>query len=157
MRATGIRSSLVSLSRPSLDGPGTGIGTRTRPSRVFYCPSCETWRRRARRSYGTNASTSSSSSVNVSKGILDRPRARETGTGTPGYRAFTTTTTSTSTSTIPPRFRELHAALNRVAETATDRVDLSRLQLAVRGLEAEEPLVRVASIFSPVPLLSGCD
>lgn len=48
---------------------------------------------------------------------------------------------------VPPRLRELHAALNRVGDVATDRVDLSRLQLALRGLESEEPLVRVAGEF----------
>ena len=45
---------------------------------------------------------------------------------------------------IPPRFRELYAALNRVGDVAPERVNLSRLQLALRGLEVEEPLVRVA-------------
>lgn len=54
---------------------------------------------------------------------------------------------------MPPRFRELHAALNRVGETAPDRLDLSRLQLALRGLEVEEPLVRVASMFFAPGLL----
>lgn len=45
---------------------------------------------------------------------------------------------------VPPRFRELYAALNRVGDVAPERVNLSRLQLALRGLEVEEPLVRVA-------------
>lgn len=57
---------------------------------------------------------------------------------------------------VPPRFRELHAALNRVGDVATDRVDLSRLQLALRGLESEEPLIRVAGeLFFTLPGKAG--
>lgn len=144
MRPTSLRSSLFSLSRPGTGlGAGTGTGTGTGTG-LFYCPSCATCRRRARRSPNASAS--------VSSGILARQR-EPPAPSIPGYGQFTTSTsTSTATSTVPPRFRELHAALNRVGETATDRLDLSRLQLALRGLEVEEPLIRVASTF----FLLGC-
>lgn len=59
-------------------------------------------------------------------------------------QTFTTSSAINAGKNVPPRFKELYAALNRVGDVATDRVNLSRLQLALRGLESEEPLVRVA-------------
>jgi hypothetical protein len=45
---------------------------------------------------------------------------------------------------VPERFRELYEALNRVRDAAPEQVNISRLQLALRGLESEVPLIRVA-------------
>lgn len=53
---------------------------------------------------------------------------------------------------VPPRVRELYDALSQVNNVATEQVNLSRLQLALRGLESEVPLIRVAGGFYP-PLL----
>ncbi|KAJ5272489.1 hypothetical protein N7478_007614 [Penicillium angulare] len=53
-------------------------------------------------------------------------------------------TTSTAISSVPPRFKELHDALSGVKDAAIQQVSVSRLQLALRGLESEKPLIRVA-------------
>lgn len=119
------------LSRP-LDSGG-----------VFFCPSCATWRRTIstrRKSY--RPSTGTSTSIG---GII--PRGRN-GVLNAQRQNLATSSAINAGKNVPPRFRELYAALNRVGDVATDRVNLSRLQLALRGLESEEPLVRVAGEFS---------
>ncbi|KAL4967757.1 uncharacterized protein BDV14DRAFT_21798 [Aspergillus stella-maris] len=45
---------------------------------------------------------------------------------------------------VPPRLRELYESLAHIQSVAPEEVNLSRLQLALRGLESEEPLLRVA-------------
>ncbi|KAL4926080.1 uncharacterized protein BDV17DRAFT_270421 [Aspergillus undulatus] len=45
---------------------------------------------------------------------------------------------------VPPRLRELYESLAHIQSAAPEEVNLSRLQLALRGLESEEPLLRVA-------------
>ncbi|KAL4805977.1 hypothetical protein BDV18DRAFT_15323 [Aspergillus unguis] len=45
---------------------------------------------------------------------------------------------------VPPRLRELYESLAHLQSVAPEQVNLSRLQLALRGLESEEPLIRVA-------------
>lgn len=132
-----LRGSLPkSLSRP-LDSGG-----------VFYCPSCSTWRRTIstrRKTYrpSTGASTGTSTKASTSSII---PRGQNEGLNTQRHQ-FTTSSAINAGKNVPPRFKELYAALNRVGDVATDRVNLSRLQLALRGLESEEPLVRVAGGF----------
>lgn len=42
-------------------------------------------------------------------------------------------------------FRELYDVLKEVKEVASEHISLSRLQLAQRGLESEEPVIRIAS------------
>ena len=59
-------------------------------------------------------------------------------------RSFTTATTI---STVPSRFKELHDALSGVKDAGIEQVSVSRLQLALRGLESEEPLIRIAGEF----------
>lgn len=133
MPPTALRSALPrALSRPLDSGGIRG---------VFYCPSCATWRR----TLSTRRSSSHrSSSSNTALGARGKAAANIN----PGIRRSQHfTTASTASVNVPPRLRELHAALNRVGDVATDRVDLSRLQLALRGLESEEPLVRVAGEF----------
>ena len=131
MPPTALRSALPrALSRPLDSGGIRG---------VFYCPSCATWRR--------TLSTRRSSSHRSSNTALGA-RGKAAADINPGIRRSQHfTTASTASVNVPPRLRELHAALNRVGDVATDRVDLSRLQLALRGLESEEPLVRVAGEF----------
>ncbi|OQE22724.1 hypothetical protein PENFLA_c012G00967 [Penicillium flavigenum] len=120
-----LRSALAkSLSRP-LDS-----------SAVFYCPSCAIWRR----TLSTRANTSRS----IEKPDTSRrvARAQNTITGS-APRTFTTSSVITAKS-VPPRFKELHAALEGVKDAALEQVNLSRLQFALRGLESETPLIRVA-------------
>ncbi|KAI9374512.1 hypothetical protein BJX61DRAFT_540757 [Aspergillus egyptiacus] len=105
---------------------------------INSCPSCGTRQRR-------NLST---------RRVLPSPRPRTQPTqlhrpDPSSLRPFATPY-STSPSTahtarhVPPRLRELYDSLARLQSVAPEQVNLSRLQLALRGLESEEPLVRVA-------------
>ncbi|PWY90817.1 hypothetical protein BO70DRAFT_307105 [Aspergillus heteromorphus CBS 117.55] len=91
---------------------------------VFYCPSCATWRR------------SLSTRPNPSLAESRLPWAAS-------QRAIATSPVVHARH-VPPRLKELHEALNQVKDVATEQVNLSRLQLALRGLESETPLIRVA-------------
>ncbi|RJE19591.1 hypothetical protein PHISCL_08081 [Aspergillus sclerotialis] len=95
--------------------------------RVFFCPSCATWRR----SFSTRAN------VNSRRGDL-LPSSSST------HRHLTTSSVINAGRDVPPRFKELHEALNLVGKNAAGQISVSRLQLALRGLESDEPLVRVA-------------
>jgi hypothetical protein len=59
-------------------------------------------------------------------------------------RQLATSTLVSARRNVPERFRELYEALNRVRDAAPEQVNISRLQLALRGLESEVPLIRVA-------------
>ena len=45
---------------------------------------------------------------------------------------------------IPSTFQELHEALKPLQTTASTYVNLSQLQLALQGLELEDPAIRIA-------------
>ncbi|KAM0723699.1 hypothetical protein Q7P37_000687 [Cladosporium fusiforme] len=47
-------------------------------------------------------------------------------------------------STVPHELRELHQRLNALQDSASGFVDLSRLQLALRSLESDDPVIRIA-------------
>lgn len=49
-----------------------------------------------------------------------------------------------ATNNVPERYRDLYEALDEVKHSAAQHVNLSRLQLALRGLESETPVIRVA-------------
>lgn len=49
---------------------------------------------------------------------------------------------------IPPRNKELHDALSALSGAAETYVNISRLQLALSGLAAQDAVTRVASMFS---------
>ncbi|KAL4902412.1 hypothetical protein BDW74DRAFT_158507 [Aspergillus multicolor] len=56
----------------------------------------------------------------------------------------TAPTTAHTARHVPPRLKELYESLVQIQSVAPEQVNLSRLQLALRGLETEEPLIRVA-------------
>lgn len=148
---TAVRKSLLPLAGKN-SGGNLGI---TAEGTVFYCPSCSTWRRRM----VSTAATSNSY------------RTRNGGLRHVFHNSSNTDTTTTTTTTVrryfsssaarlnvlagadvninknvPARFRELYAALKELEDVAADHISLSRLQLAQRGLESEEHVVRVAGI-----------
>ncbi|KAK2748953.1 hypothetical protein FQN57_007236 [Myotisia sp. PD_48] len=57
---------------------------------------------------------------------------------------FTNSTVAHVSRNIPQKYQELYDALDELRKTATNHVNLSRLQLAQRGLEVESPLIRIA-------------
>ncbi|CAI7659073.1 unnamed protein product [Penicillium bialowiezense] len=108
-----------------------GLSRQLDASALFYCPSCAIWRRTL-------------STRNIDKANTLRRNARSQNTITASSpRAFTSSTVITAKS-VPPRFKDLHAALEGVKDASLEQVNLSRLQLALRGLETETPLIRVA-------------
>lgn len=111
------------------------LATASEGFRVFYCPSCTTWRR----SLLTQASP------------LRRLQNDTTATTTSNIRHRRRYVTSPSvvnaTKNVPARFKELHSALEGVGEAAATHVNMSRLHLAQRGLESERPVIRVAGMF----------
>ncbi|KAJ5104429.1 hypothetical protein NUU61_001776 [Penicillium alfredii] len=120
-----LRSALSrSLSRP-LDTSG-----------VFYCPSCATWRRALSTRAGNNG-------IKQNDAVHRSARPLHSAT-VPTSRPLTTSSVITAGKNVPPRFQELYNALNGVKDAAIEQVSLSRLQLALRGLESEAPLIRVA-------------
>ncbi|KAE8152526.1 hypothetical protein BDV25DRAFT_65668 [Aspergillus avenaceus] len=94
---------------------------------VFYCPSCSTWRR----ALSTRRSGTISSRLEHNRLSFFSSRS-------------ITTSSVVHARHVPPRLRELYDALNQIKGVATGQVDLSRLQLALRGLESEAPVIRVA-------------
>lgn len=63
-------------------------------------------------------------------------------------RYSTAPSTTLTARHVPPRLRELYESLAHLQRVAPDQVNLSRLQLALRGLESEEPLIRIAGGWS---------
>jgi hypothetical protein len=118
---------------------------------VFYCPSCAIWRR-------TLSTRASGRSIDKTDTLRRSSRPQNTITAsTP--RSFNTSSVITAKS-VPPRFKELYTALEGVKDAALEQVNLSRLQFALRGLESETPLIRVAGkfllVYSLVLLDIGC-
>lgn len=61
------------------------------------------------------------------------------------------TTAVNATKAIPARNKNLHQALNELSKKASTHVSLSRLRLAIQGLESEHPTTRVALLGLDVP------
>ncbi|KAL4753797.1 hypothetical protein BDW72DRAFT_190757 [Aspergillus terricola var. indicus] len=63
----------------------------------------------------------------------------------PSAKLYSTAPTTAHTARhVPLRLRELYESLVQLQNIAPEQVNLSRLQLALRGLESEEPLIRIA-------------
>ncbi|KAJ5775373.1 uncharacterized protein N7511_000384 [Penicillium nucicola] len=104
-------------------------------SSIFYCPSCAIWRR----TLSTRASNRSLEKTDTLR-RSSQPQSRITAST---HRPFNTSSVITAKS-VPPRLKELYTALEGVKDAALEQVNLSRLQFALRGLESETPLIRVA-------------
>ncbi|WEW56015.1 hypothetical protein PRK78_001450 [Emydomyces testavorans] len=95
---------------------------------LLSCPSCS-------RSF---------QSLPLRTGNAPRPRRKFTRS----HRRLTSTiSASAATSTnkyVSDRYKELYDALNGVRVVAPEHIDLARLQLALRGLEAKRPVIRIA-------------
>ena len=57
---------------------------------------------------------------------------------------ITSHTAINATKSIPSAFKQLHDSLKKLKVDAANYVDLSKLDLAIRGLESHNPLVRIA-------------
>ncbi|OAL33103.1 hypothetical protein AYO20_07585 [Fonsecaea nubica] len=98
----------------------------------FFCPSCTTWRTtRPSRWTAPSASAGSRNS---------RRRLASTSTTT----TLVSTTAVNATKPVPARYKPLYESLLNVRKKASAQINLSRLQLALQGLESETPVTRVA-------------
>ena len=105
------------------------------PGSIFYCPSCATWRRLSTRvgvNYHLRGERSNTTHRPLNLATIAAPRPLSTSNYISAGKA------------VPPRFKELYGALEGVRDATIEQVSLSRLQLALRGLESEAPLIRVA-------------
>ena len=57
-----------------------------------------------------------------------------------------------ATKDIPPKYRELYDALQSLKRDARNFVDLSKVNLALRGLESSNATIRIAGSHSFTPL-----
>ncbi|KAI9731988.1 MAG: hypothetical protein M1834_004439 [Cirrosporium novae-zelandiae] len=92
---------------------------------IFFCPNCSLWRLTSLNSYHSKPVVSRSFQSQSASSVAIR--------GAPTPQAE-----------ISPRLKNLHEALNKVNDKATNYVSLSRLQLALRSLESRDPIIRVA-------------
>ncbi|KAL2848501.1 hypothetical protein BJY01DRAFT_246374 [Aspergillus pseudoustus] len=109
--------------------------------RIPHCPSCAltlTQRRTlvTRRTRPQSQSQSPIPRLDTSLRPLPNTNSK------PNYS--TSPSTAHTARHVPPRLRELYESLVRIQAVAPEQVNLSRLQLALRGLESEGPLIRVA-------------
>lgn len=58
--------------------------------------------------------------------------------------ALASSTAVNAPSTVPPELRDLHQRLQLLQDKASIYLDLSRLQLALRSLESQDPVIRLA-------------
>ncbi|KAF3892553.1 hypothetical protein GY631_4151 [Trichophyton interdigitale] len=90
--------------------------------RLFFCPSCSQIRQ-----------LSSSGPASTPRSTIKRSAST-----LPGSSIVS------ATKNIPEKFQELYKALEELKNTSGNHVDLSRLELAQRGIETENPLIRIA-------------
>ena len=144
--------SLLSLAR-NTGGNKVAI---TAEGTVFYCPSCSTWRRRT---VSTSSSTYRARIGGLRHDLYHRADRNNNVNNTARIvrRYLSSSSAARSNASVggsagisknvPARFRELYTALKELEDFAADHISLSRLQLAQRGLESEESVVRVAGIY----------
>ena len=97
--------------------------------RLVFCPACSYWRSAGSRIAGQDALQTAPAPL--------RSRSRT-------FSTVASTTAINATKTLPPTFKELHEALSELNTKAANYVNLSRLQLALRGLETTDTVIRVA-------------
>ncbi|KEF54624.1 uncharacterized protein A1O9_09066 [Exophiala aquamarina CBS 119918] len=109
-------------------------GARTRAElasfldNLFFCPSCTTWRK----------------SRSLSGSFQGAQRAANAANTRRCASTLSSTTAVNATKNVPSRYKGLYQALKDVRTKAPGQVNLSRLQLALQGLESETPTTRVA-------------
>lgn len=68
-----------------------------------------------------------------------------------GASTLVSATAVNATKSIPTKNRDLHQALIELGKKASGQVNISRLQLAIQGLEREHPTTRIALLGLNVP------
>ncbi|KAK8154042.1 hypothetical protein BKA80DRAFT_243335 [Phyllosticta citrichinensis] len=103
----------------------------SRPSSAYVCPSCSSWR------LGSSLSRPS---------LPTRTAAHRARLANLRNNASTLASRTAINAPLegPPRLKELHQALDALKTDAATYINLSRLQLALRSLERDDPVVRIA-------------
>jgi hypothetical protein len=114
------------MSPKAIFSPSHRLGSVVRT--IFYCPTCSVWRLRP------------------TKAGRAPPFRRKRYAST-----LASSTAINATKSVPPKLQNLHEALNELRKKAPGLVNLSRLQLAIQGLESEHPTIRVALLGLSVP------
>ncbi|KIV86552.1 hypothetical protein PV11_02155 [Exophiala sideris] len=91
--------------------------------KLFFCPSCTTWR------------TSRSLRTTIRSATTSKRRYGSTATSHTAVNA---------TKNVPAHYKALYETLGDVRKKASAQINLSRLQLALQGLESKTPTTRVA-------------
>lgn len=114
---------------------GKAVSLVSLSSRPFVCPSCRYKQARA-----------------LSSGpARSKPKGNRKARGTPlQIRSASTTAAVTAVNVrrdVPPRFKDLHESVKALETEAAVYVNISQLHLALRGLESENAVTRIAGIF----------
>lgn len=112
----------------------TALRSRSKAD-LFFCPSCSLWR------LADSQPTAATTSAHAPSRYFSTTRRRHAAT-------LASRTAINAPLDVPPRLKELHQALDALKSDAASYVNLSRLQLALRGLESEDPVVRVAGGYT---------
>lgn len=129
--------------------PRTALATRALRSlsqEPYVCPSCLL--KEGRRST-SRAQPARSFFAQRRPRIVAKPQSTERAKASTSQRyassnALASRTAVNAPSTVPFELRELHQTLQLLQDKASNYVDLSRLQLALRSLESDDPIVRIA-------------
>lgn len=112
----------------------------------FVCPSCSLWR------LPNTASRKTCAYPRLARAIHSRSRPtasikESTSILSDGPTRHASTLVSRSAinapSNVPETNRDLYASLEKLKDTASDYVNQSRIQLALRGLEVQRPTIRI--------------
>jgi chemotaxis protein histidine kinase CheA len=96
---------------------------------LLYCPACSAWQL-----------------APITSGKLLHHREKRRGS------TLVSATAVNATKSIPSRNRDIHGALIELGKKASGQVNLSRLQLAIQGLEYKHPISRIALLGLNVPI-----
>lgn len=103
-----------------------------KPLDLFFCPACSIWRL----SYPTQPAPAKPLRIPELRRLSPRPRRKAS--------SLASSTAINAPVEVLPKHKEVYNALERLKTDAGSYVNLSRLQLALRGLEGHDAVVRIA-------------
>ena len=117
-----------------------------RPLKLFFCPSCSVWRLARPPSHPRHSRPRPElpKLQSHARPLSISAQRRQHTDFAPKISAATVINASAD---VRPHFKELYHALDALKQQAGSYVNLSRLELALRGLQNSDPVVRVAGVF----------
>ena len=129
---------------PKLPLISKAVSSPSLPSRSFVCASCRYSRNRALCNGPSRLRSQGKRKAHEGTSLL--------------IRAASTTASVTAVNVrrnIPPRFLKLHESLKALETEAAVYINSSQLRLALRGLESENAVTRIAGNFSRITVNVG--